>query len=65
MPNETFMYGFAKSTFSARSGVTVKLASVTSTLFELSTSTRAAGSTDVYTGFTPKSLARRSANTTS
>ena len=41
--------------------VTVKLASVMSTLLAVSTSTRAAGSTEVYLTFTPKSLPRRSA----
>ena len=59
------MYGLAKSTFSLRSSVTVKLASVMSTLLDVSTSTRAAGSTDVYLTFTPRSLARRSAKTMS
>ena len=64
-PSATFMYGLAKSTFSLRSSVTVKLASVMSTLLDVSTSTRAAGSTDVYLTFTPRSLARRSAKTMS
>ncbi len=64
-PNATFMYGLAKSTFSLRSSVTVKLARVMSTLLEVSTSTRAAGSTEVYLTFTPRSLARRSAKTMS
>ena len=59
------MYGFEKSTFSARSGVSVKFASVTSTLFDASTSTRAAGSTDVYTGFTPRPSASAWANSMS
>ena len=60
-PRAHFIYGRAKSTFSARAGVTVKFARTMSTFPVSRTSTREAASTGTYFTFTPKSFARRSA----
>ncbi len=54
-PRETFTYGRAKSTCFLRSSVTVKLARVTSTLFEIKYSARLAASTEMYLTLTPRS----------
>ena len=58
-PRETFMYGLAKSTFCARSGVTVKLARMTSTFPEIRNSTRDAASTGTNRTLTLRSSAIR------
>lgn len=54
-PRETFIYGRAKSTCFLRSSVTVKLARVISTLFEIKYSARLAASTEMYLTLTPRS----------
>ena len=53
----TFMYGSAKSTDSARSSVTVKFASIISTLPVFKYSTLLAASVETNSNLTPKSFA--------